>query len=104
MLVVRLREAGVLDELDGPALANLVLSHYFAVEAGALLLKDGMVEEDEAHAGRLRKHPAFQIWRDSQAAFRRWADTFKLTPGSRRGLLTKNEEMSDLEKLLRRRP
>ncbi len=101
-LVVRLREAGILDEVDGPALVNLVMSHYFALHAGTLLLRDGMVEEDEAHAGRLRKHPAFQMWRDSQAAFAKWAGQFQVTPAARKGPLAGAEgELSELEKLLR---
>ncbi len=103
-LVVRLREAGILDEVDGPALVNLVMSHYFALHAGTLLLRDGMVEEDEAHAGRLRKHPAFQMWRDSQAAFSKWADRFRVTPAARKGPLAGAEgELSEMEKLLRGR-
>ncbi len=101
-LVVRLRRAGILDEVDGPALLNLVMSYYFALHSGELLVRDGMVEEDEAHAGRLRKHPAFQMWRDSQAAFGRWADRFKVTPSSRKGPLAGSEgELSEMEKLLR---
>ena len=100
-LVVRLRAAGVLDEVDGPALLHLVLSYYFAVQAGELLLRDGMIAEDEAHAGRLRKHPALQMWRDSQAAFSKWATQFEVTPAAREGLLTDaHGELSDLEKLL----
>ena len=100
-LVVRLRAAGVLDEVDGPALLNLVLSYYFAVQAGELLLRDGMIEEDKAHAGRLRKHPAFQMWRDSQAAFSKWATLFEVTPAAREGPLAGAQgKMSELEKLL----
>ncbi len=100
--VVRLRRAGILDEVDGPALLNLVISYYFALHAGELLLRDGMVEEDKAHAGRLRKHPAFQMWRDSQAAFSKWAQLFKVTPAARKGPLAGAEgELSEMEKLLR---
>lgn len=100
-LVVRLRAAGILDEVDGPALTNLVLSYHFAVYAAELLVRDGMVEQDKAHAGRLRKHPAFQIWRDSQAAFSKWASHFEVTPASREGpLADAHGEMSELEKLL----
>ncbi len=101
-LVVRLRRAGILDEVDGPALLNLVMSYYFALHSGELLLRDGMVEEDKAHAGRLRKHPAFQMWRDSQAAFSKWAQLFKVTPAARKGPLADAQgELSELEKLLR---
>lgn len=101
-LVVRLRAAGILDEVDGPALTNLVLSYHFTVYAAELLVRDGMVEEDKAHAGRLRKHPAFQMWRDSQAAFGKWASHFEVTPASREGPLVGAEgELSELEKLLR---
>ena len=101
-LVVRLREAGILDEVDGPALVNLVMSYYFALHSGELLVRDGLVEEDKAHAGRLRKHPAFQMWRDSQAAFAKWARQFQATPSARKGPLAGAEgELSELEKLLR---
>ncbi len=104
-LVVRLRRAGILDEVDGPALLNLVMSYYFAVQSGALLLRDGMLQKDEAHAGRLRKHPAFQMWRDSQAAFSKWADRFKVNPAARTGPLADAEqEMSELERILNERP
>ena len=101
-LVLRLRAAGVLDEVDGPALLNLVMSHYFALHSGELLLRDGLLEEDKAHAGRMRKHPAFQMWRDSQAAFSKWAAQFQITPAARKGPLADAEgELSELEKLLR---
>ncbi len=103
-LVEKLTAAKVLDELDGPALLNLVMAYHFALQAGSLLVTDGMVQPEPQHRGRTRKHPAFQMWRDSQAAFRRWTDTFKMTPASRKGLLTAKDELSDLEKLLRRRP
>ena len=100
-LVVRLKAAGVLEEVDGPALLNLVMSYHFALYAGALLLKDGMLEKDEAHADRKRKHPAFQMWRDSQAAFAKWADRFEVNPAARDGPLTDaHGELSELEKLL----
>ncbi len=100
-LVIRLKAAGVLDEVDGPALLSLVMSYYFTLHAGALLLKDGMLEMDEAHADRKRKHPAFQMWRDSQAAFAKWADRFEVNPAAREGPLTDaHGELSELEKLL----
>ena len=100
-LVLRLRAAGRLDEVDGPALLSLVMSYYFTLHSGALLLKEGMVDVDPANAGRKRKHPAFQMWRDSQAAFSKWATHFELTPGSRDGPLNAAQgELSELEKLL----
>ena len=101
-LVPKLRSAGVLDEVDGPALVNLVMSYYFTLHAGALLLRDGMMDKDPEHRDRLRKHPAFQMWRDSQAAFSKWADRFKVNPAAREGpLVDAHGELSELEKLLR---
>ena len=100
-LVKQLGEAGIVEEVDGPALMNLVMAYHFALYAGALLLKDGLVEIDPAHQNRKRKHPAWQMWRESQAAFSKWADKFKVTPAARQGPLAKAEdEVSELEKIL----
>lgn len=87
---------------DVPAFTSLCLSYYFALLAGATLLKDGIVDVDEAHAGRRRKHPAWQMWRDAQGSFRQWACEFGLTPSSRtRFEIPETTELSRMERLLR---
>ncbi len=100
VVVARRQAAGILEEIDGVAIQNLVLSYHFMLHNAALLLKDGVLEKDEAHADRKRKHPAFQMWRESQAAFMNWSAALGLDYEPEETIGGGSAELSDLEKLL----
>ncbi len=104
-LVVKLTADGVLQDVHGPAVTNVAMSYYFTMHASALLVRDGMTSTDPEHGDRIRKHPAFQMWRESQAAFGKWADRFQLSPAKGAEVLAEaEEELSEIERLLSGRP
>jgi P27 family predicted phage terminase small subunit len=77
-----LHATGRLEPEHKLAMTNLVLAWYMVLSATMILEEEGLIDVDEAHAQRNRKHPVWQIWRDSQAACRAWATEFGLTPAS----------------------
>jgi P27 family predicted phage terminase small subunit len=45
-----------------------------------------VITKDRTHGGEPRKHPAWTIYRQAEAAFMSWSREFGLTPSSRVGL------------------
>ena len=85
-VVPHLEGLGLLSVVDGPSLA-IALTHYgVACSAAAELQRDGVTEEDRAHGGQLKKHPAAQVFKDNAAAFRQWVAELGLSPAARQGL------------------
>ena len=78
-----LAATGRLSEEMAPAMTSLCLAYFFMLWSMNTLARDGMMDVDPAHENRRRKHPAYQMWRDAQAAFRGWAAEFGITPASR---------------------
>lgn len=93
-----LSAAGTLTPLDQAGLETMCVAYAVAREAAEQLASDGGTHRDER--GILRKHPAFQVWRDAQATFRAWANEFGLTPAARRNLPAADNEGNDLATLL----
>jgi phage terminase small subunit len=94
--VARIRQV---NDADRATAFQLGLAYQYAVRAGKDLAEALSVPGEK---GGMKKHPAFQIWRDSQAAFRQWAVEFGLTPAaSMRVQRPETEELSELEELLR---
>ena len=67
---------------DSPLFEMLCLSFHFANVARALL-KEGITATDAAHRGTVRKHPAWQMWRDAVGVLRQLACEYGATPSSR---------------------
>lgn len=101
-IVRRLEKRGILEDLDKEAIYHMVSAHYFAFVTGAKLMSEGLIEEDSAHGGRKRKHPAFQMWRDSLKQFRSLAGEFYMTPKERQDVeLTEiSEGISRMEEIV----
>jgi phage terminase small subunit len=59
------------------------MAYYFHRTSGELLVAEELVQDDTAHAGTRRKHPAFQTWRDSTAMLQRLLTEYGMTPSSR---------------------
>jgi P27 family predicted phage terminase small subunit len=94
--------AGVLGDVDLPALALLCSHLGVAMEAAKAVSTDGILVDDPDHAGAKRKNPALQILRDNSMAFRSYAAAFGLTPADRARLSIPEPEVEDLETTLRR--
>lgn len=79
-----------LADVDVPVLALMCETFAMAVAASRAMRKGGghlaIIDIDEAHGGRRRKHPAHQVFRESSAAFLSMAKEFGLTPVARNGL------------------
>lgn len=86
-LVRDLRAAGILADVDAPLLAQLATALWLNQDAAAALARDGAVYADPAHGGRLAKHPAFQVWRDTAATVRSLSALFGLSPADRQRLV-----------------
>jgi len=65
---------------DVPAFELLCLSYYFAIFAGATMVKEGITTKDRKTA---RKHPSGQVWKDNVTQYKQLAVEFGLTPSSR---------------------
>lgn len=89
----RLHRLGLLSEPDKIGLALGLESASAAVEALGSLRSDNrrnadeLVTADKAHGGRTRKNPAWQIFREAQAAYLRWCAEFGWTPSARVNLV-----------------
>jgi P27 family predicted phage terminase small subunit len=81
-LVTRL-PAGVLGDVDLPALALMCTHLAVAMEAAKIVAREGILVDDPDHAEAKRKNPALQILRDNSLAFRGYAAVFGLTPADR---------------------
>ena len=75
--------AGVLGDVDLPALALMCTHLAVAMEAAKTVAREGVLVTDPDHAGAMRKHPALQVLRDNSLAFRGYAAVFGLTPADR---------------------
>jgi len=92
----------IITELDPQALENLCIAALFVRKAGRKLMREGIVRIDKKQGGRQAKHPAWQVYRDAQAAERQWAEQLGLTPAARERLkIELPQESDDLEEILR---
>lgn len=98
-LAPELSRLGLLTVVDIEALAAACVSWSLAVQAAKAIQEEGIIVPDGA--GRVHKHPGFQILRDSLATFKSFASEFGLTPSSRTRLSAEVEDdLSDLVSLL----
>ena len=67
---------------DVPLFEQMCLAYSFAAEAAELLAEEITIK-DRAHGNVLRKHPAWQMWRDSVGVLRQIACEYGGTPASR---------------------
>jgi P27 family predicted phage terminase small subunit len=77
-----LAKAGLLTELDRPALTMTCLAWQHAIDANALLGK-GLLLKSARTDREIVKNPAWSIFVASMAAWRQWANEFGLTPAAR---------------------
>ena len=96
-LAPRLYATGRLLPEDVPAFTILCQAHHFQLHAAVLLMKEGLTVEDKVYKrvvkgedgeatvlkGMIRKHPAWQMWRDSANVVRQYDTEFGITPSSR---------------------
>ena len=95
-----LADSKTLTPLDGAGLESMCLAYHVMKMAAAELAEAGGTHEDDR--GIVRKHPAFQVWRDSQATFRSWAGEFGLTPLARKSIpAAAADKRPDLAEFLR---
>lgn len=76
-----LEEAGITTQADEPAFRLMAMHYAFAIEAGATLAREGLMDEDER--GLSRKHPMAQVWRDNSTMALKYMEQFGMTPSSR---------------------
>mgnify|MGYP006298553257 CR=1 FL=1 len=101
-LAKRLEEREVLNDLHKDAFLHLVIAHHMAIKTSSTLLQEGIIDEDQAHGGRPRKHPAWQQWRESVRIFKDLAERFGLTPKDQKalGIGEESEEETPMGKFL----
>lgn len=98
-LVPELSRLGLLTVVDLEALSAACISWSIAIKATEAIKAEGIIVPDGA--GRVHKHPAIQILRDSLATFKAFAAEFGLTPSSRTRLSAEVEDdLSELVSLL----
>lgn len=98
-LAPELNRLGLLTIVDLEALSAACLSWSLAVQASEAIKAEGIIVPDGV--GRVHKHPAFQILRDSLATFKSFAAEFGLTPSSRTRLSSEvADDLSELVSLL----
>jgi P27 family predicted phage terminase small subunit len=68
---------------DVPVFVQLCMAYHFSLESGDLLVKDGMIRKSKETRHIDRKHPAYQMWRDSVGLLKSLACEFGMTPSSR---------------------
>jgi P27 family predicted phage terminase small subunit len=68
---------------DLPLFEMLCLSYYFAIYAGATMVKEGITILDAAHKDTPRSHPSSRVWKDNVGVLRQLACEFGLSPSSR---------------------
>lgn len=76
-----LAEAGITTLADEAAFRLMAMHYAFALEAGKLLAREGLMDEDER--GLPRKHPMAQVWRDNSTMALKYMAEFGMTPSSR---------------------
>lgn len=80
----RLADAGLLTEVDKPALMMMCFHYQVIVEASRVVDEEGLISVGSK--GQPVAHPAVGILNNASTAFRRWATEFGLTPSSRTSL------------------
>jgi P27 family predicted phage terminase small subunit len=80
-LVPPMADAGLVREVDGPALEALCMS--VAVMRGAAAHLKGDDWLVSGSHGNVKRTPYFDIWLASQAEVRKWAERFGLDPSTR---------------------
>lgn len=105
LVVPLLKSDDITTPADRMALIHLVQSHALILEAQSAL-SEGLVTDDSAN-NRVRKSPAFQIWRDTLDRFLDLSERFGLTPEDRAELgiwdpseAGEPEETPDIKKAL----
>jgi P27 family predicted phage terminase small subunit len=85
-----LKRLEILTGVDVPAFRMAAEMYAMAVQAAAILHEDGLVakvtqldKDGEVVTTGIKKHPAFQILRDSATSFRQFAGDFGMTPSAR---------------------
>lgn len=79
-----LEEQGALTELDAASFLSMAVAYGVMIEAAKVLAQEGVSAPGSGRdRDSVKKHPAFQIYRDSEATFRAIATSFGLTPMSR---------------------
>lgn len=78
---------GMLSPVDIPALA-LLCEHYATAQTAAEAMRakgnvPAPIDQDQAHDGRRRKHPATMVFREATNAYLRLAQEFGLTASAR---------------------
>ncbi len=97
----RLMKTGRLELEDLPSFEMMCVAYYFSLYAGAILIKEGLMQKDEAHKGQMRKHPMCQVWRNCVDILRLNACEFGMTPSSRaRFEIPEARELTAMERLL----
>ena len=92
----------IISSLDLIALENLCLATIFRRQSARKLFKGGITRVDKKQGGRQAKNPAWQIYRDAQAAERQWAEQLGLTPAARERLkIDPPGEVDDLDEMLK---
>lgn len=80
----RLERAGRLTEDDLESFGALCMAWGLVVDAASTLHRDGMTAPGTGNDREtVKKHPAFQEWRDSMSTFTSLADRFGLNPKAR---------------------
>lgn len=77
-----LRIAGVLKEVDEPALEMMSIHYAIAVEAAIRLRDEGLTVADTVTHTE-RKHPLLQVFRDNSTALKAYAVEFGMTASAR---------------------
>lgn len=85
---------GLLTPADEMAFLFLLRHVVLAREAYGMLLRESIIDRDEANVRR--KHPALQIWRDNSGMALRYMKEFGLTPSGRVGLSVAEEDQPTL--------
>lgn len=98
---VQLMRYRIISKLDLVALENLCLATVFRRQAARKLFRGRITRADPKQGGRQAKNPAWQIYRDAQAAERQWAEQLGLTPAARERLkIEPPQPVDELEDLL----
>lgn len=85
-------------QADSDALGLLAMSLSIAAQAAADIERDGVLRPDER--GRMAKNPAWQIYREANAAATKLLAAFGLTPESRQRM-NLPEQKTDLRDLVK---
>ena len=100
-LAPRLMRTGRLEAEDLPSFEFMCMAYYFAIYAGAILIKEGLMQKDKKHKNQERKHPMCQVLRNYIDVWRLYACEFGMTPSSRaRFEIPEARELTPMERLM----